>query len=268
MRLYWLIEPDISSSATIGGGLVFGPMKRRSMKSPPPFMLARKRAADVDQMAARMRREPPRAHFGERQDQPLHRLLGRGDLGAGHLREIFVLQHLAVGHGHARVELDLALLFAACRRGRRTAPHARASRRPAAPAAPPAPAAASSPAADRYSRGGGRRCGTPDRTGSNVRAASRTPHAASSRNRRACRRPPPSPLRAHRAPRPARPECRRRAARGRSRRCFRRGGRTALAPSALLQSVMAGFTHEVAARVVCAITPPPAAPTSPRRAAP
>ena len=42
MRLYWLIEPEISSSATIGGGLVFGPMKRRSMKSPPPFMLARK----------------------------------------------------------------------------------------------------------------------------------------------------------------------------------------------------------------------------------
>ena len=41
MRLYWLIEPEISSSATIGGGFVFGPMKRRSMKSPPPFMLAR-----------------------------------------------------------------------------------------------------------------------------------------------------------------------------------------------------------------------------------
>ena len=26
----------------MGGGFVFGPMKRRSMKSPPPFMLARK----------------------------------------------------------------------------------------------------------------------------------------------------------------------------------------------------------------------------------
>ena len=111
MRLYWLIEPEISSSATIGGGLVFGPMKRRSMKSPPPFMLARKRAADIDEMAVRMRRKPPRAHFRERHDEPLHRLFGGGDLGAGHLRKIFALQHFAVGHRQARVELDLALFF-------------------------------------------------------------------------------------------------------------------------------------------------------------
>ena len=62
---------------------------------------------------------------------------------------------------------------------------------------------------------------------SSARAASRTLHAASSRNPRACRRRRPSPLRAHRAPRPDRPECRPRAARGRSRRCFRRGGRRA-----------------------------------------
>ena len=62
-------------------------------------------------MTVHMRRQTPRAHFGERHDQPLHRVLGLGDFGAGHLREILALQHLAVGHRHARVELDLALFF-------------------------------------------------------------------------------------------------------------------------------------------------------------
>ena len=69
------------------------------------------RAAHVEHMTVRMRRQPPRAHFGERQHQALHRLLGGGDLGRGHLREVFLLQHLAVGHRHARVELDLLLFF-------------------------------------------------------------------------------------------------------------------------------------------------------------
>src|SRR5580692_3851879 len=68
-------------------------------------------AADVDQMAARMRLKPPRAYFGKRQHQALHRLFRRGDLGAGHLREILLLQDFAVGHRHAGVELDLALLL-------------------------------------------------------------------------------------------------------------------------------------------------------------
>src|SRR5579862_6071789 len=110
MRLYWLIEPEISSSATIGGGLVFGPMKRRSMKSPPPFMLARK----VRRMSIRWPRgcgARRRVRISERQHQALHRLLGGGDLGAGHLREIFLLQDFAVGHRHAGVELDLALFL-------------------------------------------------------------------------------------------------------------------------------------------------------------
>ena len=47
----------------------------------------------------------------QRHDQPLHRLFGGGDLGARHLREILPLQHFAVGHRHARVELDLALFL-------------------------------------------------------------------------------------------------------------------------------------------------------------
>ena len=55
--------------------------------------------------------KPPGAYFGERQHQALHRLLGGGDLGAGHLREIFLLQDFAVGHRHAGVELDLALFL-------------------------------------------------------------------------------------------------------------------------------------------------------------
>ena len=112
--------------------------------------------------------------------------------------------------------------------------------------------AASRRSASRYSRACGRKCGTPGRTRSCARAASRTPHAASSRNPRGRRRGRRRALPAHRAPRPARPECRRRAARARSRGCFRRGG---------LLRVMTSFGHEQ-------LTPPRAAPTSPRRAAP
>ncbi len=40
--MYWLIEPEISSSATIGGIRVFGPRYFRSITAPPAFMLARK----------------------------------------------------------------------------------------------------------------------------------------------------------------------------------------------------------------------------------
>src|SRR5208282_4234351 len=62
-------------------------------------------------MPARMRREPPRAHLRKRQHESLHRCLGGGDLGICHLREVLALQHFAVGDGHARIELDLALFF-------------------------------------------------------------------------------------------------------------------------------------------------------------
>ena len=166
------------------------------------FHAGAQRAADVDQMAARMRREPPRAHFGKRQHEPLHRRPWRR-----RSRRWSSARNPSSAAPRGRTpscgrRARSRAPFSACRRGRRTAPRARASRRPAAPAAPPAPAAASSPAADRHSRGGGKRCGTPDRTGSNARGASRTPHAASSKNPRGCRRRRPSPLQAHRAPRP------------------------------------------------------------------
>ena len=39
--MYWLIEPEISSSATIGGWRVLGPRYFRSISAPPAFMLAR-----------------------------------------------------------------------------------------------------------------------------------------------------------------------------------------------------------------------------------
>ena len=39
--MYWLIEPEMSSSATIGGIRVFGPRYLRSMKAPPALRLER-----------------------------------------------------------------------------------------------------------------------------------------------------------------------------------------------------------------------------------
>src|SRR5476651_42907 len=41
-RVYWLIEPEISKSATIGGSFSRGPRYLRSITAPPAFMLARK----------------------------------------------------------------------------------------------------------------------------------------------------------------------------------------------------------------------------------
>ena len=86
-------------------------MKRRSMNAAAALHAGAQRAAHVEHMTVRMRREPAGAHLGERQHEPFHRLLGGGDLGRGHLREVFLLQHLAFGHGHARVELDLLLFL-------------------------------------------------------------------------------------------------------------------------------------------------------------
>ena len=106
--MYWLIEPEISSSATIGGFFGCGPRYFRSISAPPAFMLARR----VRRMSMRWPRgcgaQPARAHLVERQHQARDRVLGGGDLGRAHLREVLLLQHLAVGHGEARVELDLA----------------------------------------------------------------------------------------------------------------------------------------------------------------
>ena len=170
---------------------IFGPTKRRSMKSPPPLRLPRK----VRRMSIRWPRgcgvKPPRAHFGKRQHQPLHRRLGGGDLGiASSARSLFSAA-LRGRRPSCRVSSSISLFFfeLVVEAGEQRLVDARRAGLAAA-AASPAPAAASSPSTDRYSRGGGRKCGTPDRTAPNARAASRTPRAASSKNPRACRCPP------------------------------------------------------------------------------
>ena len=99
----------MSSSATTGGGLYFRPDKPQVDEIAAALHARTQRAADVDQMAAGMRSEPAGAHLRKGQHQPFHRLFGGGDFRIGHLREVFFLQHLAVGHGHARVEFDFAL---------------------------------------------------------------------------------------------------------------------------------------------------------------
>ena len=57
-----------------------------------------------------MRRKTPGLDLVERQHQPLDRGLGGGDFGRRHLREVLLLQQLAVGHREARVDLDLTLV--------------------------------------------------------------------------------------------------------------------------------------------------------------
>ena len=69
-------------------------------------------APDVDEMSAPAGGQPPRAHEIERQRQASDCLLGGGDLGGGHLREVLLLQHLAVGHGQARVDFDFGFIVA------------------------------------------------------------------------------------------------------------------------------------------------------------
>ena len=80
--------------------------------SPARLHAGAQRAADVDEVSAPAGGEPPRAHEIERQRQARDRLLGGGDLCRGHLREIFFLQHLAVGDGQPSVDLHLGFILA------------------------------------------------------------------------------------------------------------------------------------------------------------
>ena len=61
------IEPEMSSSATIGGCRSSRPRYLRSISAPPAFMLARKRAAHVDDVAVPVGREAARLHLVERE---------------------------------------------------------------------------------------------------------------------------------------------------------------------------------------------------------
>src|SRR5664279_3988473 len=58
-RVYWLIEPEISKSATIGGSFSRGPRYLRSITAPPAFILALVEVAEqrlLDALRARWRR--------------------------------------------------------------------------------------------------------------------------------------------------------------------------------------------------------------------
>ena len=143
-------------------------------------------------------RHSSRAQQIERQRQPRDRLLGGGDFGRGHLREVFRLQHFAVGDGEPRVDLDLDSSSRSLR------PPNSASWTRWAPGGGALGAVAACQeawrrSASRCSRACARRCGRPGRTRSNARAASRTPRAASSRNPRGRRRARRRALPAHRA---------------------------------------------------------------------
>ncbi len=67
-------------------------------------------ATDVDDVSMAVRCKPPRLDLIEREHQPLNRVLRGQDLGRGHLREVLLLQDLAIGDGQARIDLDLRRL--------------------------------------------------------------------------------------------------------------------------------------------------------------
>ena len=112
MRVYWLIEPEMSASTTSGG-----------------WTFARRPEFRQDQFAAGARRS---AHHGARVDDAAacdpgrkRRVVtmskgsrrasisrrARADFGSAHLREILGAQQLVAGHGEARIDLDLGNLL-------------------------------------------------------------------------------------------------------------------------------------------------------------
>ncbi len=93
---------------TSGGGRRRRLLRFSAMR-PPERSWAPEARAHVGAGAARVGREAARRHIGQRQHHAPDRRLGGFDLGAGHLLEIAPVQHLAVGEGHRRVELDLLL---------------------------------------------------------------------------------------------------------------------------------------------------------------
>ena len=98
----------MSQMMTSGGWRRRG-LRRRSAGGPPERSEARKVARMSMRRPWGSGREAPggQIHDGER--HPLHQPLGLLQLLDGHLLEIRLLQQLAVGEGHGRVELDLFL---------------------------------------------------------------------------------------------------------------------------------------------------------------
>jgi len=96
-RVYSLIDPEISSSATIGAGLSIRPSLRISMISPPVAQGGAQRPAHVEPQSPHIRLVTSRAQLGLRQPHIGDRARHFGDLGRAHLRKILLLQYLLVG---------------------------------------------------------------------------------------------------------------------------------------------------------------------------
>src|SRR5262249_50668883 len=111
---------EISRSATSGGVFDRGPRYLRSITAPPAFRLARRVRRVLTRWAGRWGAR--RRGFTSSRERTKRLIsafaaavsaaalraesLGGRDLRRRHLREILGLQHLAVGHGEARVDLD------------------------------------------------------------------------------------------------------------------------------------------------------------------
>ena len=150
-----------------------------------------------------MRGEPARAHQIERQRQLGDRVLGLGDIGGAHLREILALQHLAARDGQPRVDFGSGRRPRACWSPANSASWIRA--RPAA-AAPCARRRLRQHRAISFSssRACGKTCGMAGRTGTvfaplHEDGVQRPVEILARADAGAPRAP-----RAHRAPRPAR----------------------------------------------------------------
>ena len=146
--VYSLIEPEISSSATIGVGLSIRPSRWMSMMSPPVRNDAAQRAAHVEPQAPRVGLIAAGAQFGLRQFHLRDGAGGCCDFGRAHLREVLLLQHLLVRDRKPELLLLGLRRFAHMRVA--TTPPGRGARPVAAfswrdPAAAPNPACASTP---------------------------------------------------------------------------------------------------------------------------
>ena len=128
-RVYSLIDPEISSSATIGAGLSIRPSFRMSMISPPVRNELRKVRRMSSRSPLRVRLVTAGAQLGLRQPHVGDGAGDVGDLGRAHLRKVFLLQDLLVGDRQPQFLLLLLDGFLAHRRLRQRLLHAARGRR-------------------------------------------------------------------------------------------------------------------------------------------
>ena len=101
--MYSAIEPEMSQSATIGGG-----RRTRASKFKVDDALQRtaETAARIDAAAAPVRREAARRAAVVGHDELGDQRAGARDFGGGHLREVARLQDFGGGHRQSRVEIE------------------------------------------------------------------------------------------------------------------------------------------------------------------